>query len=278
MPGPLPPLQPRADHGVMRSLAEASRRSGVDFRFLVAQADMESGLDTTARATTSSAAGLFQFIEQTWLGLMRDHGARLGLGELARAIETDHTGRLRVADARTRQQLLDLRHDGRIAADLGAEYARGNAERLEGVLGRRAQPVEIYLAHFLGPGGAAQFLKARAENGARSAASLLPAAAEANRAVFYERNGAARSLDQVFARFETKLAERMTRLNEVATAASHARPQEAQVHASRAALAPMRTHKPVGIESGALANLPSTWLLFALGILPEERAGSARRL
>ncbi|MCW5729368.1 MAG: lytic transglycosylase domain-containing protein [Alphaproteobacteria bacterium] len=281
MPGPLPPLHPRADQGVIRSLAEASRRSGVDFRFLVAQADMESGLDTTARAATSSAAGLFQFIEQTWLGLMREHGSRLGLGELSRAIEADSNGRLRLADARTRQKLLDLRHDGRIAAELGAEYARANARRLEGVLGRPAQPVEIYLAHFLGPGGAAQFLKARAENGTASAAALLPAAAEANRAVFYESNGLPRSLDQVHARFAAKLDERMARLKDMAGHARDTAPPVAPARAPGLAFAstsmPARPDKAAGIDAGALASLPSTWLLFAIGVLPDEREAPGRR-
>ena len=62
------------------AIAHASQRTGVDFSYLLAQARIESGLDPQAEARTSSASGLFQFIDQTWLSTLDRHGAALGLG------------------------------------------------------------------------------------------------------------------------------------------------------------------------------------------------------
>ena len=47
--------------------------------FLLKTATRESSLNPDAKAKSSSAAGLFQFIEQTWLGLVKSDGPRLGL-------------------------------------------------------------------------------------------------------------------------------------------------------------------------------------------------------
>jgi soluble lytic murein transglycosylase-like protein len=52
---------------VREAIAQASDKTGVDFAFLLATAKRESSLNPKARAKTSSAKGLFQFLDQTWL-------------------------------------------------------------------------------------------------------------------------------------------------------------------------------------------------------------------
>ena len=47
---------------------------------------------------TSSARGLFQFIEQTWLATMKQSGSALGYGHYAAAITQTATGRYEVTD------------------------------------------------------------------------------------------------------------------------------------------------------------------------------------
>src|SRR3546814_20136567 len=59
------------------------------------------------------------------------------------------------------------------------------------------QPVDLYLAHFLGVGGAAKFLSTHDRAPQATAASLFPAAARANRSIFYDRQGHARSLAEI---------------------------------------------------------------------------------
>lgn len=189
---------------VQNAIASAARQSGVAFDYLYKQAKIESGLNPTAKATTSSASGLYQFIEQTWLGTVEKHGAEHGLGWAANAIEKGSDGRFHVSDQATRAQILALRQDPETSAAMAGEYASDNKQYLESRLGREAGSVDLYLAHFLGPAGASRFLAARASDGSRPAAAVNPAAAGANRWVFYNKDGSARSLDEVYAKFAAR--------------------------------------------------------------------------
>ena len=194
-----------ARSGVGAAIRQASATTGVDFNYLLGQARIESGLDPNARAKTSSATGLFQFIEQTWLGTVEKHGARHGLGWAAAAIGRGPGGRYFVADPAARQAILDLRRDPQAASAMAAEFAADNQSYLEGRLGRPVQSVDLYLAHFLGAGGAAKFLAAHDSDPGAPAAAALPAAARANRWVFYDRAGAPRSFAEIRDRFAAKL-------------------------------------------------------------------------
>jgi len=101
---------------VLAGIQDASASTGVDFSYLMAQANRESSFDPAAQAKSSSAAGLYQFIEQTWLGVFKAHGAEYGQEALAEQITRRDDGRFVVADKATRQQILDLRRDPAFAA------------------------------------------------------------------------------------------------------------------------------------------------------------------
>jgi hypothetical protein len=203
------------DSRVLSGLKSASDTTGVDFSYLVAQASMESSLKPTARSTTSSATGLFQFIDQTWLSTFREHAAKYGQGDLAAQIEVNAQGRCVVRDAATRQRILDLRKDPTLASALGAELARDNGDAIESALGREAGPTELYLAHFLGAGGATEFLSALGSNPRQSAANLFPEAAAANRSIFYDGNGRARSLTEVYDGFAARMGREISRFSDL---------------------------------------------------------------
>lgn len=190
---------------VSNAIQLAAVRTGVDFGYLFNQAKVESSLNPNAKAKTSSATGLFQFIEQTWLATVKKHGESHGLGWAADSIRRGANGRYTVADPGLRRQILDLRRQPEAASAMAAEFAADNREYLEGRLGRRVEGVDLYLAHFLGPAGAARFLKAHDANPDASAAGMLPAAARANRWVFYGPGGAPRSFAQIRERFADKI-------------------------------------------------------------------------
>lgn len=187
------------------AIRAASARTGVDFRYLFNQARVESSLDPDARARTSSATGLYQFIDQTWLATVNKHGAAHGLGWAAEAIRQGPDGRHYISDPATRRAVLDLRRQPEAAAAMAAEFASDNRAHLECRLGRPAEPVDLYLAHFLGAGGAAQFLRAHDANPDAPAARLLPAAARANRPVFYDRAGSPRTFAEIRERFAERI-------------------------------------------------------------------------
>lgn len=190
---------------VSSAIQLAAVRTGVDFGYLLNQAKVESGLNPNAKARTSSATGLFQFIEQTWLATLKKHGDAHGLGWAANSIRQGANGRFTVSDPQLRRQILDLRRHPETASAMAGEFAADNREYLEGRLGRRVEGVDLYLAHFLGPAGAARFLKAHDSNPNASAAGMLPAAAKANRWVFYGKGGAPRSFAEIRGRFADKI-------------------------------------------------------------------------
>ncbi len=188
---------PKIEH-LQRAFHSAAKQSGVSFDFLVKTAARESGFRSSAKATTSSAAGLFQFIEQTWLGMVSKHGARYGLATESSAIQQSSNGRFNVEDPALRNRILGLRHDPAISTAMAAELTAENQQALQTKLGHKPSDTELYLAHFMGAGKAVSFLQAMSASPQKSATSLFAAEAKANPAVFKTKNGQERSLTQVF--------------------------------------------------------------------------------
>jgi hypothetical protein len=168
-----------------RAIRDAAERVGVDRLYLFAVAARESSFDAKAYAARTSAAGLYQFTEETWLRVVKVFGARHGLGRYAAAISLDADGSVAMPAGALRARLMQLRFDPRIASLMAAELARDNERRLAYLLGRPVSPAETYLAHFLGLHQAARMITAAALRPHVAAAHLVPvAAAAANPAVF----------------------------------------------------------------------------------------------
>ncbi len=195
---------PGRPDGVRAAIARAAQRSGIDFDYLLAQARIESSLDPGARAATSSAAGLYQFTRGTWLRTLENHGADHGLDWASAAIANG-----RVRDPTMRAQILALRFDPQASAVMAAELAGDNAKALAPLLGRAPDAAELYLAHFLGSAGAAKLLAAQQSEPGTSAAAMLPKAAAANRAIFFDGKGAPRSVGAVMELLRGKVMDAM---------------------------------------------------------------------
>ena len=104
---------------------------------------VESAGNASARNPRSTATGLGQFIESTWLRMMRSYRPDLVV-------------------SLSRRELLDLRLD----PDMSRQMVRHLAQENEGYLRARGHAISagrLYLAHFLGPAGADQALRAGPE-------------------------------------------------------------------------------------------------------------------
>lgn len=183
---------------VESAIQRASSATGVDFTFLMGAAKRESGYNPAARAKTSSASGLFQFVDQTWLGTLKKHGSKYGYARYADLISQGADGRYHVQGDEARKAVLGLKMDPHAASLMAGELASDHASYLRGRVGRTPTAGELYAAHFLGPQGSARLIEAANSTPGASAAALFPDAAQANRSIFY-REGRPATVSEVYA-------------------------------------------------------------------------------
>lgn len=179
-------------------LRRASAETGIDFKYLLQTAERESSLNPTLKAGASSATGLFQFVDQTWLATVKSDGARFGLAKEARQIEQNADGQFFVRDSARRRAILDLRKDPELSAKLAGALTQKNADYLARATGREPTGEELYVAHFLGAKGAVDLVRASREQPEQSAARLFPEAARATRTIFYDASGGERTASEVY--------------------------------------------------------------------------------
>ncbi|GJL85970.1 MAG: hypothetical protein DHS20C02_17450 [Micavibrio sp.] len=178
-----------ASHSVVNAIKQASSRTGVNFAYLVKQAAAESNFKPEIKAKTSSATGLYQFIESTWLSMVKNHGAKHGIS----------------TEGKSRSEILEMRKDPKAASLMAAEFASENEKFLKNHTSSEIGSTELYFAHFLGAPKAASFLNGLKENPLQEAALLFPKAAAANRNVFYDRStGRAKTMQEVYNFFDKK--------------------------------------------------------------------------
>jgi hypothetical protein len=255
---------------VQGAVKRASASTGAGFDFLMKMAARESGFDPNAQAKTSSAAGLFQFIEQTWFSTVKKYGGEHGLGAAANAITQNANGRYEVADPAAREKILNMRFNAEAASAMAGELANENKSMLEGRLGRAASSADLYTAHFLGPAGAVKLLSAASTV---KAADLLPQAAAANRNVFYE-GARVKSVGEVVA----SIAKSMGAGSGVAAPQSNGATMLAQTQSARD-FSPVRNYMHQIVEAFTAPTrkaTPSTFSPTAMAVLDALDATSLR--
>ncbi len=182
---------------VTEALKGAAQATGAGFDYLVRTAKRESALNPAAQNPASSARGLFQFIDSTWLQVLKEEGANLGLGDAAASVQKTSSGRYTVQDPARRAEIMAMRDDPQASALVAGAFTRRNAAHLTTALGRPPSEGELYAAHFLGAKGASQLVSLASSSPDASAAAAFPAQASANRAIFFD-NGRPRSASEVY--------------------------------------------------------------------------------
>lgn len=165
----------------------ASRVTRISADYLALTAYRESAFRSSIAARKSSAVGMYQFIEQTWLGLLYKNGNCLGLGHLTKHIYVGSDGRYFVRDRNAKRKILNLRKQTKLSAVLAGRLAQLNAKIFSNARGRTPSIGELYTAHFLGAVGAAKLSKLRYERPNAPAKRFFSRAANANPSIFYDR-------------------------------------------------------------------------------------------
>jgi Transglycosylase SLT domain len=281
-----------AGSSVTGAIYKAANRTGVSFQYLLATAQVESRLNPNAAARTSSARGLYQFIDQTWLATMKSAGEGLGYGRYADAITKLPSGNHIVNDPALRDEIMRLRNDPVANAAMAGAFTQQNADRLQDKLGRSATDGELYIAHFLGAGGAGRLITQAQQNPNTTAADAFPGAARANRSVFYDRQGNARTVAQVYdhlvGRYDTARVQSINTLNTMmadqVTAPSSASPTTKVTPVMRAPVdsLPVVSDAPT-IAAAAQTDAPMRTAKVAEPVFhsmfrPDDRAGGVSQL
>jgi transglycosylase-like protein with SLT domain len=240
---------------VTGAIRKAAQATGTSFQYLLATAKVESDLNPNLTMRTSSATGLFQFIDQTWLATLKQAGPAFGYGHYADAISRTPAGRYVVDDPGLRAEIMQLRKDPTANALMGGVFTQQNTAALSKRLGRSPSESELYIAHFFGPSGGAKAISLAQSNPNANAAEIFPAAAGANRPIFYDKQGNARSISGVCA----ELARRyqVARADQRAPAIAAAQPtptrQPVPVPAAAQKIAPAKDNTVAAVNQFALS-------------------------
>jgi hypothetical protein len=207
----------RVPRWLAETVVRAAQVTNVDPAYLMALADKESSFLPDIKARTSSAEGLFQFIESTWLEVLRRYGPKHGYAAEAEAIQMVR-GRPVVSDPKQREAILSLRRDPYLSALIAGEMMTTHREILAGKVARDPSFTELYMAHFLGLQGASHFVALLGDMPGTSAPEAFPSAAKANRTLFFTSSkeavrskSKALSVAEVHGRIDAMIDKRVVR-------------------------------------------------------------------
>jgi len=192
----------------------ASTLAGASFSSVLSQVSQESAFNANAKNRTSSAVGPAQFLETTWLDMVRRHGAAYGLGDLADQIQVKG-GKPVVANAQVRSQILELRKDPHLSAGMAARYLEEVGDKLAKSMGRPVSVEEKRMAYLFGPYGAAKLLKTAAANPNANATDVLPNAARANPRLFKDTAGGSLPAGTMVARLKHQIGVDLQRFAQI---------------------------------------------------------------
>lgn len=207
-------------HWIAKAIVRAAEDADFPVDYLMAIAEKESSFDCDAESSASSAVGCFQYIEQSWLSVVKRHGAAFGLADVASKIVQKTTRRgapyFDIEDRALKAEVFDLRRDPYLSAALTASDLQEARRKIEAKLDIVMGDQNLYLPHFVGENAAAQVLAAAAERPGTSAKRILPTAARYNRAMFHGRGGQPLSVAQFVQRVENVILSRSEKYAEVA--------------------------------------------------------------
>lgn len=205
---------------IVDAIYNASAQASIDFELMLVKAMIESNLGQNVMAENSSARGLYQFIDSTWLVLLHRHADRIGQIEISKSLYTDKNKRvlmIRGGSQFTKDALLNLRHDLHIASLIKAYQTKEEAKILANLNpDKRLSATDHYIVHMLGLTQARKFFDLMrhmphavlTEHGFETAARVNPH-------FFYDQSVALTAAG-AYKRFHSKITKQYVRLRELA--------------------------------------------------------------
>ncbi len=199
---------------IIYALYHASLQTGVDFELLVIKAMMESSLGRNNIASGSSARGAFQYIETTWLNLMKRYGDKIGYHDLADSIVPDknNPNYFTVADSVTKNKILNLRFDPYISALLKSYQIKEEGRKIRRFNHtNRVGITDHYIVHMLGINLSKIFFTLKNRKSKVPLAYIkngdMDKAIKTNRFFFYSKDGRALTAAQSYKKFAQRVAD-----------------------------------------------------------------------
>lgn len=147
---------------VYNAIMTACTKTGADPATMLAFADMESSFQPGIGAKTSSATGLYQFTQGTWASMVTKYGNQYNVGY---------------------SQINEAQGN----ALMGGQFVNDNAAILKKQGISNPTPGQLYIMHFAGSSGGPKLISAAQKTPNDDAATIFPAAAAANPAIFRNR-------------------------------------------------------------------------------------------
>ena len=215
----------KADPALIDILLEVSEKTETDFELLALKAMLESDLGRNTTNPSSTARGVFQYIETTWLTLMARYGERIGHKDYAESVKFDAITKEPYVDRLSRYsraEILKLRFDTRVAALIKAHQMKEETPLMEIFKdSKKLSATDHYIAHMMGLGMAKDFYALKNQESDKilthSGNPLFREAAILNPAFFYDEKGAALTAPQAYKNFTARIASTYKRLRKIET-------------------------------------------------------------
>jgi hypothetical protein len=222
-------------------LSSAAEKTGTDPALLAKIVNYESGFNPDARplrkdgSRISSAHGLGQMIDSTWVQMVRSHGEQFGIQGASKMSPSD---------------ALSLRGDAQLQANLTAALTAKNVATGRRIGGAN-DDANVYALHNLGDGDGSKFLRALKANPSAAVSSVLPPNVIANNPDLYA--GGNLSVADAYSR----MGSRMAKGQRFADAMSLAAPVAPKMLGAPSAAMPAIPKIPAAPSSEIMLPVPS---------------------
>ncbi len=195
---------------IIDDIYKASIDTNTDFEHLIITAMMESDLGRVTESKTSSARGIFQYIEPTWVSLIKRYRQRISQYSKTKLLDENNKNT-------NNSDILELRYNTRVAALIKAYQLNDEAKILAKYTnGKRINTTDHYIMHMLGSYQARTFYSLINNKSDKKLTNIksanLQEAIKLNPTFFYDAENNALNAEQAYKQFHKKISKQYKKL------------------------------------------------------------------